>query len=275
MPRELVLKARLDRNAALVETMILAASADGKFSRAEKEALLRRVAERPEFEGTRPDELTALIEGAVVRLSSAPSLEDILSSLRHRLPDHANRLLAFGLAAAIAFDDKRASKEELGLLKTVQAALGISEEEVERVITAIEGGGALNEALGEPVDRLFAEVMVLAAISDGKLDRDEAQAIVETLAGDPTFSHLGPQDAKGMIRDSLEALTSEGLGGRLTVLARGLSTHKQRLKAFKLATRVADASGGLPARGTTKVLDLLQATFGLADDEVARAHLES
>ena len=52
-------------------------------------------------------------------------------------------------------------------------------------------------------------------------------------------------------------------------LARGLTTHKQRLKAFSLAARVVDASGHEPSKRTSRMLDLLQATFGLADDEVA------
>ena len=39
--------------------------------------------------------------------------------------------------------------------------------------------------------------------------------------------------------------------------------------------RRVDASGHEPSKQTSKIMDLLQATFGLADDEVARAHAES
>jgi uncharacterized tellurite resistance protein B-like protein len=237
--------------------------------------VLRRVAERPEFEGTRPDDLKALVEGSVLRLSTAPKLADVLESLRHRLPDRPNRLLAFGLACAVALADQKATREEMGLLKTLQAALGVSEEEVARIFEVIEDGASLSEALGEPVERLYAEVMVLASVAEGTLESPEADAVVEALAGDPVFSHVNAPDARRMVRDSLEALSRQGLPGRLTVLAHGLTTHRQRLKAFSLAARVVGASGHLPAKRTAKLLELLQATFGLADDEVARAHLES
>ena len=70
-------------------------------------------------------------------------------------------------------------------------------------------------------------------------------------------------------------LKEQGLPARLAVLARGLTTHKQRIKAFTLAARVVDSSGHEPSRQTSKMLDLLQATFGIADDEVAKAHAES
>ena len=61
----------------------------------------------------------------------------------------------------------------------------------------------------------------------------------------------------------------EGLPQRLQVLAHGLSTHAQRIKAYRLATKIAHASGKASS-AEQRILDLLQATFGLADDEVSR-----
>ena len=275
MPREMAAAARKERNAALMDAMILGATADGHVSKLEKDALLRRVGERPEFEGTRIEELKDLIEGSVFRLSKTQKLDDVLASLRTRLPDHKNRLLAFGLATAVALADQRATKQEMGLLKTLQAGLGISEEEVARIIEVVEDGSSLSEALGEPAERLYAEVMVLASVADGVLEAPEADTIVELLAGDPIFANVNAAEARRIIRDSLLHLKEQGLPGRLAVLARGLTTHKQRIKAFSLAARVVDASGHEPSRQTSKMLDLLQATFGLADDEVAKAHAES
>src|SRR4051794_6248538 len=118
MAREQAVAARKERNAALVETMLLAAMADGRVTQLEMRTLLTRVIERPEFEGTRAEELNALVEHSAQRLSRAKDLEEILRSLRERLPDHKNRMLAFGLAAAVAFADQRATRLELGLLKT-------------------------------------------------------------------------------------------------------------------------------------------------------------
>ncbi|SEL76030.1 Tellurite resistance protein TerB [Stigmatella aurantiaca] len=269
MPREQALTARKQRNAALIETMLLAAIADGSVSQREIQTLLRRVIERPEFEGTSAQELNALVESSAQRLSEATDLQVVLASLRSRLPDHKNRMLAFGLAAAVAFADQRATKLELGLLKTIQAALGISEDEVAQIIDIIEKGGSLSEALGEPLERLYAEVMVLVSAADGQLKEAEARALVESLAADPAFQEVSPERAQGFVGEAVAALATEGLPRRLQVLAHGLTTHKQRVKAYRLATKIAHASGkASPAE--QRLLELLQATFGLADDEVAR-----
>lgn len=271
MPRDQILEARKQRNAALVEAMLLAAISDGRISQTELQAVLLRIVERPEFEGTRPEDLNALVEDSAAKLSEAESLEAVLASLRQRLPDHANRLLAFGLATAVAFADQRATRAELGLLKTFQAALGISEEEVIRVIDVVEAGGSLSEALGEPLERLFAEVMVMITAADGKVKAQEARALVESLASDPLFDGVSAERAQTFVTEAVTNLAEEGLPRRIQVLARGLTTRGKRLKAYRLAAQVAHASGpGTAAPAEQRVLDLLQATFGLADDEVAQ-----
>ncbi|MGE6758058.1 TerB family tellurite resistance protein [Corallococcus interemptor] len=269
MAREQAVKARKERNAALVEAMLLAAMADGSVSQREMQTLLARVLERPEFEGTQSGELNLLVETSAVRLAEARNLEEVLSSLRRRLPDHKNRMLAFGLAAAVALADQRATRSELGLLKTFQAALGISEDEVAQIIDVIEQGGSLSEALGEPLERLFAEVMVLVLAADGQLKEAEARAMVESFAADPLFQNVSPERAQGFVSESVAALATDGLPQRLQVLAHGLATHSQRVKAYQLATKIAHASGRT-SHAEQRILDLLQATFGLADDEVAR-----
>jgi len=273
MPREQALRARKERNAALVEMMLLAAMADGDISDNEMQTLLRRVIERPEFEGTRSDELNALVESSAKSLASAKDLSAILASLRERLPDHKNRMLAFGLAAAVAFADKRATRAELGLLKTFQAALGISEDEVAQLIDVVEKGGSLAEALGEPLERLFAEVMVLVSAADGRMKEAETRALVESFVADPLFHDVSPERAQAFVSEAVAALATEGLPRRLTVMAHGLSTHAQRLKAFRLAMKIANASGNASVP-ELKILDLLQATFGLADDEVEKIRRE-
>jgi uncharacterized tellurite resistance protein B-like protein len=273
MAREAAIAARKNRNAALVEAMVLAAVADGGIAQREMEALIRRVIERPEFEGTKPEELNALIEGSAAKLSHAKKLDDVIASLRERLPDHKNRLLAFGLAASVALADRRASREELGLLKTFQMGLGISEAEVQEIFTAIEANQPLNEVLGEPIERLYAEVMVLVTAADGQVREAEARELAESLAADPLFVDVSAGRAQSFVSEAVAALAAEGLPSRLRVLAGGLSSHPQRLKAFRLAMRVANASGH-PSVGELRLLDLLQATFGIADDEVERIRKE-
>jgi tellurite resistance protein len=264
---------RADRNAALVEVMLLAAMADGQLTEGSIQALLRRVLERPEFDGTAPEEISDLLERSVKRLASESSLEAILQQLRERLPTHQNRLLAFGLAAAVALSDQRATRAELGLLKTFQAALGISEDEVAELVDVIESGRSLNEVLGEPLERLYAEVMVLVTAADGKVKTAESRALIESLASDPLFQEIDAARAQSYLSDSVQALAEQGLPERLRVLAHGLTTHPQRVRAFGLATRIAHSSGKASA-AELRVLDMLQATFGLADDEVARLRSE-
>jgi tellurite resistance protein len=274
MAREQALKIRRDRNGALVEAMLLAAMADGRFTQGQMQTLLRRVLERPEFEGTRPDELNQLVETSAQKLASAHDLKEILQSLRARLPDHKNRMLAFGLAAAVAFADQRATRAELGLLKTFQAALGISEDEVAQIIDVIEQGGSLAEALGEPLERLYAEVMVLVAAVDGTMKAAESNALVESFAADPLFAHVSPERAQAFVGEAVMALVTEGLPMRLSVLAHTLTTHTQRVKAYRLAARIAQASGNA-SKGEQHILELLQASFGLADDEVERLRAQA
>jgi len=273
MSPETAAAARIDRNAALVEVMLLAAMADGQLTEGSIQALLRRVLERPEFDGTRPEEISDLVEKSVKRLASESSLESILQRLRDRLPTHQNRLLAFGLAAAIALADNKATRAELGLLKTFQAALGIAEDEVAELVDVVESGRSLNEVLGEPLERLYAEVMVLVTAADGKVKPPESRALIESLASDPLFQEIDAARAQSYLSASVEALAEQGLPERLRVLAHGLTTHSQRVRAFGLAVRIAQSSGK-PSPAELRVLDMLQATFGLADDEVARLRSE-
>lgn len=265
-------RARRERNQALVELMLLAASADGQVSAEELEAIVTRAVARPEFEGTSAEELNGLIEQSAARLSEQRSLDAILASVRERLRAHRTRLLGFGLAASVAFYDQRATRDELGLLKAIQAGLGISESEVAAVITAIETGESLPtmaERLGaEPLPKLLIETMVLVTVADGTLPEAEAEALVETLAGDPTFAAVTSRQAMQYVAESVELIRRNGLSNMLELLAQGLATHGQRKQAYRLAAQVAAAQTGNPR--TRHMLELLQATFGLDSGEVAR-----
>ncbi len=274
MARESIEKARAERNAALIEAMLLAASADGTVEPRELRILIARVIERPEFEGTDADTLNALVEDSVRKLASAKKLEDVLSSLRERLPEHRNRLLAFGLAASIAFADHKATREELGLLKTIQSALGISEVEVQKVVDVVQRGESLTEVLGEPPELLLTETMVLVGAADGIVREAELLTMFENLAGDPVFRDVSRPAAEAALKTAIANLAAEGLPRRLAVLARGLTTVAQRRKAFQLAVRVAKSDGG-PRNAELRVLELLQSTFGLADDEVKKLSVEA
>jgi uncharacterized tellurite resistance protein B-like protein len=129
------------RQAALFETMILAAAADGAVERVEVEAIYRLVFERPEFHGIHAADLKLAIEHAAKRLSEAHSLEHILPSIVDRLPDRASRELAFGLAAAVVVSDGRTPPAELNILKALQDMFDLTEEDVARLFETAQAHG--------------------------------------------------------------------------------------------------------------------------------------
>jgi len=129
------------RQAALFETMILAAAADGAVDKVELQEIYRRVFERPEFRGIQADDLKAAIEHAARRVAEAHSLEHILPSIVDRLPDKASRELAFGLAASVIIVDGRTPTVELNILKHLQAMFDLSEEDVARLFETAQSHG--------------------------------------------------------------------------------------------------------------------------------------
>ena len=129
------------RQAALFETMMLAAAADGTVDRAELEEIYRRVFERPEFHGIHADDLKKAIEHAAQRVAEAHSLEHILPSIVDRLPDKPSRELAFGLAASVAVADGKTPPAEMEILKALQDMFDLTEEEVARLFETAQRHG--------------------------------------------------------------------------------------------------------------------------------------
>ena len=124
------------RQAALFETMMLAAMADGKVTKTEVEQIYRRVFERPEFHGIHAADLKTAITHAAERVAQAHDLMHLLPTLAERLPDKPSRELAFGLAASVALADRVADPRELGILKALQNAFDLTEADVARLFEA-------------------------------------------------------------------------------------------------------------------------------------------
>jgi uncharacterized tellurite resistance protein B-like protein len=129
------------RQAAMFETMILAAAADGSVERVEVEEIYRRVFERPEFHGIHAADLKEAIEHAAKRVAEAHSLEHILPSIVDRLPDKASRELAFGLAASVCVADGKTPPAEMEILKALQDMFDLSEEDVARLFETAQSHG--------------------------------------------------------------------------------------------------------------------------------------
>ena len=127
--------------AALFETMILAAAADGRVDIVEVEEIYRQAFARPEFHGIHADDLKKAIEHAARRVADAHSLEHILPSIADRLPDKASRELAFGLAASVVVADGKTPPAELNILKALQEMFDLSEETVARLFETAQAHG--------------------------------------------------------------------------------------------------------------------------------------
>jgi uncharacterized tellurite resistance protein B-like protein len=125
------------RQAALFETMILAAASDGSVSKVEVEEIYRRVFERPEFRGIHAGDLREAISHAAQKVSGAKP-DQILPSIAERLPDRQSRELAFGLAASVVTADQRTPPSELRFLKALQAHFDLSEDDVARLFELAE-----------------------------------------------------------------------------------------------------------------------------------------
>lgn len=135
------------RQAALFETMILVAGADGIVTREEVEEIYRRVFERPEFQGIQAQDLKDAISHAAKQVSKAKDMGHILPSLAERLPDGESRRLAFGLAASVAMADRSTHPSELAVLKALQGVFQIPDDDVVRLFEAAESRAPLPTAL--------------------------------------------------------------------------------------------------------------------------------
>lgn len=136
------------RQAALFETMILAAMADGRVDRVELTEIYRRVFERPEFQGIHADDLKQAIQAAAQRVTEARSLEHILPSIVDRLPDQPSRELAFGLAASVAIADGKFPPSELNILKALQDMFDLGEDAVARLFETAQTHGTFPPTKG-------------------------------------------------------------------------------------------------------------------------------
>ena len=98
MPRDSLSQARTDRNAALLDTMVLGGHRRREDQpRRAQDRCSRRVIERPEFEGVRAQELSAMVEASGQAPLHGRSLEDLLHGIREtaaRSPQPPARLRA-------------------------------------------------------------------------------------------------------------------------------------------------------------------------------------
>ncbi len=109
------------------------------------------------------------------------------------------------------------------------------------LVDVVESGRSLNEVLGEPLERLYAEVMVLVTAADGKVKPAESRALVESLASDPLFQGIDAARAQSYLSASVR-------GARRPGPARAAPRARPR------AHHPCPAGAGLRARGADRAV---------------------
>ena len=115
-----------DKIAALVEIMYLAATADGEFSKEEREQFVQN-AERLTANLVTGDRLENILAQAQAALD-ASGRDDRLRAVKDRLPDAAARKLALALAIQVTAVDGIIRTSERELILETADALGIDGE---------------------------------------------------------------------------------------------------------------------------------------------------
>ncbi len=123
---------------ALVETMYLAAYADGEFSDIERAHFSRSVDRLTEGR-IPPTQFDKVLEALQERLATA-GREACIGSIRDRLPGSNLRSLAVLLAADITAADGVIRKSERDVLFEIARALGVNESEAAELVQGFEQG---------------------------------------------------------------------------------------------------------------------------------------
>lgn len=119
---------------AFIETVYLVAIADGEFEEVEMNDLSITVAQHPKMRQMTEREVSHILK----RCHDALALEGLdirIQAIARMLPDAHQRIDAISIAVACALADGQVEPEELVVLKHMQAAFGLSDKQVEQVIS--------------------------------------------------------------------------------------------------------------------------------------------
>ncbi|PTL83723.1 TerB family tellurite resistance protein [Vitiosangium sp. GDMCC 1.1324] len=268
MIRTQVLKVRQERNAALVEAMLLAAQVDGRVAEAEMRTVLRHALECPELQGERPEFLVDRLERGVEALASMGD-EALFVSLRRRLPDAHNRLLAFGLAAKVVFENVGSQGPDAQLLSRLQQGLDVPPPQARAMVSGLAEGVSPTEVAAEPSTRLGARVLELVLLSvglDASLSSAEVNALHEAQEDPQQMRELCGQLLRRLAFGSQVEAPLAAVRRQLEELALVPSTVTPRREALRLAVRFSEALG----HGWSQelLLGFVQELFGLTDEAV-------
>jgi tellurite resistance protein len=120
----------LRRDEALIEVMLLMATADDEIQPSEVTRMALTVASRPEFKEMSEADVGEAITSALHRIRTH-GLQSRLAELRLCLPDLADRLQALRFAISILVADGQVTHSELHHLERMRVAFDLDEDQVE------------------------------------------------------------------------------------------------------------------------------------------------
>lgn len=260
----------------LFEVMTLMLLADKEVKPEEIAKISALLAVRPEFEGLTTDDVSEGIERAAKRaqkLHSQGNFDARLAEIAALLGTPESRLLAFGMAVAVALADDELHPDELRLLSILEKAFELSNEEVNGIVRCIKSGRSFESIFPTHQDErvsAYIETLVIALGADGKVTRSEIQVLAALVERSPELKGISMQQADGYIQRALDVLKREGVEARLSLLGRTLESQEERFEAFCLALRMIAADGEV-TREEKHLLARLEIIFDLTRPDVARA----
>lgn len=245
MMRTRILKARRERDDALLDAVLLAAQVREPLDDGAPRALLAPLLDEPYFEGTSPEALLERLRQRARWLSQA-SDPDIFASLRVRLPEARSRLWAYGLAMkAAALDEKRLDLAARFLAR-LQLELDVSSSEGKEMVLQLAGGASPFQAAAEPPVRLHQRVLETVLLGAG-LEASLTEAEVAALAGAQEdaarFQELVGQQLHRLAFGSTPEEPMGAVSRQLEALALTPASVTQRREAWLLAARFCLALG--------------------------------
>lgn len=265
---------------ALIECMLMMGAADGVIRGGEIERLATTVCEHPVFAGFSHEDATREISAGAERLV-AEGLEARLQALTKGLPTYPLRLLAFAFSAGVSLADGEFAREELSLLKRIQSELGLRDDDVAEVITAVQARGDVDDLIERLLQQhlteagtlglgeAYIEVMLLMAAADGEVQKEEATQLALTIANHAQFASMSEADISAAVSGALERIQREGDEQRLHALGARLAGEEERLQALSFAYSILVADGVM-APGESRCLERMLAAFGLEHEALRK-----
>jgi hypothetical protein len=245
MMRTRILKARRERDDALLDAMLLAAQVREPLDEDELRALLPPLRDEPYFQDASSEALLEQLRRCARRLSLA-SDPDLFASLRARLPDARNRLWAYGLAMkAAASDDKRLDLAARFLAR-LQLELDVSSSQGKEMVLQLAAGASPFQAAAEPTPRLhqrMLETVLLGAGLEASLTEAEVAALAGAQEDAARFQELVGQQLHRLAFGSTPEEPMGAVSRQLEALALTPASITQRREAWLLAARFCLALG--------------------------------